>query len=156
MLLSPVSKLGVWFNFPLWSCSINCGSNTPLFVGWAVLLNCGSNTPLFVGWAVPLIQMLLSPVSKLGVWFNFPLWSCSINCGSNTPLFVGWAVPLIQMSNQMLWSPVSKLGVWLNFPLWSCIFFYSESQRHSWQGFDLDFGNKHASFIWRSEIVGDA
>ena len=44
------------------------------------LLNCGSTTPLLVGWAVPLIQMsnqmLLSPVSKLGVWFNFPLWSC--------------------------------------------------------------------------------
>ena len=38
----------------------------------AVLLNCGSTTPLFVGWAVPLIQMsnqmLLSPVSKLGVY----------------------------------------------------------------------------------------
>ena len=51
-------------------------------MGWVVLLNCGSTTPLFVGWAVPLIQMsnqmLLSPVSKLGVWFNFPLWSCSI------------------------------------------------------------------------------
>ena len=49
-------------------------------MGCVVLLNCGSTTPLFVGWAVPLIQMsnqmLLSPVSKLGVWFNFPLWSC--------------------------------------------------------------------------------
>ena len=76
----------------------NCGSNIPLFVGFAVLLYCGSSTPLFVGSAVPLIQMsnqmLLSPVSKLGVWFNFPLWNCSIKlwvehstvCGVGCPI----------------------------------------------------------------------
>ena len=96
-------------------------------MGWVVLLNCGSTTPLFVGWAVPLIQMsnqmFLSPVSKLGVWFNFSFWSCSIKlwvdhstvCGVgcsiklwfNHPIVCG--VPLIQMPNQMLLSPVSKL-----------------------------------------------
>ena len=48
--------------------------------------------------AVPLIQMsnqmLLSPVSKLGVWFNFPFWNCSIKlwvehstvCGVGCPI----------------------------------------------------------------------